>query len=268
MGDSSIYRPNIKVTTDAYSATNKDNMMDSSEWFVFNPVDIYDTKEGRYLGLSAEDLANPETLLKYTDDTRYAILLGESYDATSGFMNISDYFEEAGIEFVDSTIKNDVSGDPVQEQEETTTIIKEEDPSVDGAIGRYTDTGTGGSTPANNEYLGSEAAHKEHIDEIKYNQEQKKQETIRSINNPHHDGAIGRYTDTATSPKIKQEMEANNIVANDFAKESWTVNVPVTFMGQKAQATLTPSDELIVRLADGTCEYRFIKENDKFVLKN
>ena len=95
------YRPDLNVTSDAYSATSKVNQQISSEWFIFEPVDIYDTETGQYLNLTPEDLANPSVIKKYSNDSRYAMLLGESKDNPSGFMNMSDYIEEANITFDD-----------------------------------------------------------------------------------------------------------------------------------------------------------------------
>lgn len=117
-----IYKPNLKAYTDAYNATSGNNQVETSEWFVFNPVDIYDTVDNKYLGLSEEDLANPEVLKNYMDDSRYAMLLGKDLNNPSGFMNISDYFKEAEIDFT----KNE---SPIRH-----TYTE---------VGQYTDTGTG-----------------------------------------------------------------------------------------------------------------------------
>ena len=236
-----IYKPNLKAYTDAYNATSGNNQVETSEWFVFNPVDIYDTVDNKYLGLSEEDLANPEVLKNYMDDSRYAMLLGKDLNNPSGFMNISDYFKEAEIDFT----KNE---SPIRH-----TYTE---------VGQYTDTGTGSA----NAQKANETQHT-YTEVGQYTDTGTGSTNAQKANETQHTYTeVEQYTDTGTGSS-SIESEINSTINPILDRAIWSVNIPVTFQGKDAKATKTPSDEIIIRLNDNTGEYRFTIENGKYVLK-
>ena len=95
---STNYKPGLKVTTNAYDATNNANTVTSSEYFDFNEVGIYDIQTNTWLDLTEEQLNDPEVIKQYSDDSRYAMALGSDMNNIDGFMNMDSYIDEKGIE--------------------------------------------------------------------------------------------------------------------------------------------------------------------------
>ena len=135
---STNYKPELKVTPNAYDATNNANTVTSSEYFDFNEVGVYDTQTNTWLDLTEEQLNDPEVIKQYSDDSRYAMALGSDMNNIDGFMNMSDYIDESGITF-----------------DETDSAQVQRDAH---------DYETGGSTIKNG--LSSEAAHDEHVSQL------------------------------------------------------------------------------------------------------
>lgn len=83
------------VFTNAVDAVNGTNGLVSNEWFSNNPLDVFNTATGQYMGLSPEQLNNPELMQQLAQDPNNAVLFGNSMSDADGFMKLSDVVTKA-----------------------------------------------------------------------------------------------------------------------------------------------------------------------------
>lgn len=82
------------VFTNAYDAANNANGVISNQWFNSNPVDVFNTATHSYMGLTPEQLANPEFMAELAKDPNNALLFGNSISDPSGFVSLDDIIKE------------------------------------------------------------------------------------------------------------------------------------------------------------------------------
>ncbi len=82
------------VFTNAYDAVNNANGVMSNAWFDNNPLDVYNTASGTYLGLTPEQLHDPNLLAELAQDPNNALLFGDSMANSSGFVPLDDIVSE------------------------------------------------------------------------------------------------------------------------------------------------------------------------------
>ena len=108
------YKQGLKVASNAYDAVNKDSggLLTSTEWFDFTPTGIFDTYEGKWVEFKPEDFNNIDEMKKYLDDSRYSVALGSDMNNIDGFMKVSDFIKESGIEISDGldTVRREQNG--------------------------------------------------------------------------------------------------------------------------------------------------------------
>ena len=78
------------VFTNAGDAVNNANGVISNQWFSNNPVDVFNTATGSYMGLTPEQLADPQLMAELAKDPNNAMLFGNSISDPSGFMGLDD----------------------------------------------------------------------------------------------------------------------------------------------------------------------------------
>ena len=61
--------------------------------FLANPLDVYDTKEKKYLHLTKAQLNDAEYMAKLASQSQYALLFGNSYETASGFVPLNKVFK-------------------------------------------------------------------------------------------------------------------------------------------------------------------------------
>ena len=59
-----------------------------------NPVDVFNTATHSYMGLTPEQLANPEFMAELAKDPNNALLFGNSISDPSGFVPLDDVIKE------------------------------------------------------------------------------------------------------------------------------------------------------------------------------
>ena len=82
------------VFTNAYDAASNANGVISNQWFSSNPVDVFNTATNSYMGLTPEQLANPEFMAELAKDPNNALLFGNSISDPSGFIGLDDVIRE------------------------------------------------------------------------------------------------------------------------------------------------------------------------------
>ena len=82
------------VFTNAYDAANNANGVISNQWFNSNPVDVFNTATHSYMGLTPEQLANPEFMAELAKDPNNALLFGNGISDPSGFVPLDDVIKE------------------------------------------------------------------------------------------------------------------------------------------------------------------------------
>lgn len=78
------------VFTNAADATNNVNGVVSNEWFSSNPVDVFNTATNSYMGLTPEQLNDPNLLAELAKDPNNTMLFGNSVSDASGFAPLDD----------------------------------------------------------------------------------------------------------------------------------------------------------------------------------
>ena len=61
--------------------------------FLANPLDVYDTKEKKYLHLTKAQLNDTEYMSKLASQSQYALLFGSSYETASSFVPLNKVFK-------------------------------------------------------------------------------------------------------------------------------------------------------------------------------
>ena len=79
-----------QVFTNAYDATNGSNGVIANEWFNNNPVDVFNTTSNSYMNLSSSQLNDPNFMAELAKNSDNAVLLGNSFNDPSGFVNLND----------------------------------------------------------------------------------------------------------------------------------------------------------------------------------
>ena len=82
------------VFRSAYDAVSGTGGFNASQWFVGNPIDVFNTSTHEFMHLTQEQLSNPEFLNTLANDPNNAILFGNSMQDPSGFMSLSDALSE------------------------------------------------------------------------------------------------------------------------------------------------------------------------------
>ena len=78
------------VFTNAYDAASNTNGVVSNEWFSNNPVDVFNTATNSYMGLTPEQLNDPNLIAELAKDPDNAMLFGNSISDPSGFVGLDD----------------------------------------------------------------------------------------------------------------------------------------------------------------------------------
>lgn len=78
------------VFTNAADAANNVNGVVSNEWFSSNPVDVFNTATNSYMGLTPEQLNDPNLLAELAKDPNNTMLFGNSVSDASGFAPLDD----------------------------------------------------------------------------------------------------------------------------------------------------------------------------------
>lgn len=78
------------VFTNAGDAVNNANGVISNQWFSNNPVDVFNTATNSYMGLTPEQLSDPQLMAQLAQDPNNAMLFGNSISDPSGFMGLDD----------------------------------------------------------------------------------------------------------------------------------------------------------------------------------
>ena len=82
-----------EVYTNAYDAVNNANSVVSNQWFGNNPVDVFNTATNSYMGLTPEQLNDPNLMAQLAQDPNNAVLFGNSISDASGFMPLDEAIE-------------------------------------------------------------------------------------------------------------------------------------------------------------------------------
>lgn len=82
------------VFTNAYDAASNTNGVISNQFFNGNPVDVFNTATHSYMGLTPEQLANPDFMAELAKDPNNALLFGNSVSDPSGFIGLDDVINE------------------------------------------------------------------------------------------------------------------------------------------------------------------------------
>ena len=78
------------VFSNAADAANNVNGVVSNQWFSNNPVDVFNTATNSYMGLTPEQLNDPNLLAELAKDPNNAMLFGNSISDPSGFIGLDD----------------------------------------------------------------------------------------------------------------------------------------------------------------------------------
>ena len=87
---SSIGGAGHTVFGNASDAANNVNGVISNQWFSNNPVDVFNTATNSYMGLTPEQLNDPNLLAELAKDPNNAMLFGNSINDPSGFIGLDD----------------------------------------------------------------------------------------------------------------------------------------------------------------------------------
>ena len=83
------------VFTNAADAASNANGVVSNEWFSNNPVDVFNTATNSYMGLTPEQLNDPNFMAELAKDPNNAMLFGNSISDASGFVGLDDVVNQA-----------------------------------------------------------------------------------------------------------------------------------------------------------------------------
>ncbi len=83
------------VFTNAADAASNANSVVSNEWFSNNPVDVFNTATNSYMGLTPEQLNDPNFMAELAKDPNNAMLFGNSISDASGFVGLDDVVNQA-----------------------------------------------------------------------------------------------------------------------------------------------------------------------------
>ena len=83
------------VFTNAADAASNVNGVVSNEWFSNNPVDVFNTATNSYMGLTPEQLNDPNFMAELAKDPNNAMLFGNSISDASGFVGLDDVVNQA-----------------------------------------------------------------------------------------------------------------------------------------------------------------------------
>lgn len=78
------------VFSNAADAANNVNGAISNQWFSNNPVDVFNTATNSYMGLTPDQLNDPNLLAELAKDPNNAMLFGNSMSDPSGFIGLDD----------------------------------------------------------------------------------------------------------------------------------------------------------------------------------
>lgn len=87
---SSIGGAGHTVFSNAADAANNVNGVISNQWFSNNPIDVFNTATNSYMGLTPEQLNDPNLLAELAKDPNNAMLFGNSINDPSGFIGLDD----------------------------------------------------------------------------------------------------------------------------------------------------------------------------------
>lgn len=82
------------IFTNAYDAVNGANGAVANQWFNSNPVDVFNTATNSYMGLTPEQLADPNFMAELAKDPNNAVLFGNSVSDASGFAKLGEVVSE------------------------------------------------------------------------------------------------------------------------------------------------------------------------------
>lgn len=78
------------VFSNAADAANNVNGVISNQWFSNNPIDVFNTATNSYMGLTPDQLSDPNLLAELAKDPNNAMLFGNSMSDPSGFIGLDD----------------------------------------------------------------------------------------------------------------------------------------------------------------------------------
>ena len=87
---SSIGGAGHTVFSNAADAANNVNGAISNQWFSNNPIDVFNTATNSYMGLTPDQLSDPNLLAELAKDPNNAMLFGNSMSDPSGFIGLDD----------------------------------------------------------------------------------------------------------------------------------------------------------------------------------
>ncbi len=87
---SSIGGAGHTVFSNAADAANNVNGVISNQWFSNNPIDVFNTATNSYMGLTPDQLSDPNLLAELAKDPNNAMLFGNSMSDPSGFIGLDD----------------------------------------------------------------------------------------------------------------------------------------------------------------------------------
>lgn len=87
---SSIGGAGHTVFSNAADAANNVNGVISNQWFSNNPIDVFNTATNSYMGLTPDQLSDPNLLAELSKDPNNAMLFGNSMSDPSGFIGLDD----------------------------------------------------------------------------------------------------------------------------------------------------------------------------------
>ena len=79
-----------QVFTNAHDAVSGANGLVSNQWFSDNPVDVFNTATNSYMGLSPEQLNDPNLMAELAKNPDNAMLFGNSVSDPSGFIPLDE----------------------------------------------------------------------------------------------------------------------------------------------------------------------------------
>ncbi len=86
-----------QVFTNAYDAIDNTNSVTANEWFNNNPVDVFNVSNNSYMNLSSSQLNDSNFMAELAKNPDNAILLGDSIDDPSGFVNLREVVSNAKV---------------------------------------------------------------------------------------------------------------------------------------------------------------------------
>ncbi len=78
------------VFSNAADAANNVNGVISNQWFSNNPIDVFNTATNSYMGLTPDQLNDPNLLAELAKDPNNTMLFGNSMSDPSGFIGLDD----------------------------------------------------------------------------------------------------------------------------------------------------------------------------------